>query len=333
MTSKPLAWQLIGGLMLVLAAAFFMLAPAFASNNQPRVALSALETVETDAPLILLGQIITIDSAPENLKSRLAGIKIGRAAQAGHTRNISRDYILLRLRQSGFDPAHFDIRLPSKIQVRRSAVKITREEMEMMVRDHLIAASPSSDARVNITAVRIKKDVLLPKGTISHEVHVPHQSAPSRLLPVTLAFAVDGRFERKVSALVGLEVIQNVVVSRKPIPRLKIITPDDVMLRPMNVVARGDAVIRAVEDVIGRRARRAIGMNATLHAGLVEWPPVVKKGDRVLIIAESGNLRITTMGEVKSTGKVGEQVRVVNLDSKKTVMAQVLDGRTVRVAF
>nr|MDJ0884649.1 flagellar basal body P-ring formation chaperone FlgA [Desulfobacterales bacterium] len=192
---------------------------------------------------------------------------------------------------------------------------------------------PSNEAQVNITAVRIKNDILLPKGKISHEVHVQHQSAPSRLLPVTLVFAVDGRFERKVAALVGLEVIQNVVVSRKPIPRLKIITPDDVLLRPMNVVGRRDDVIRAVEDVIGKRARRAIGMNRELHAGMVEWPPVVKKGDRVMIVAESGNLRITTMGEVKSTGKVGEQVRVVNLDSKKTVMAQVLDGRTVRVAF
>ncbi len=333
MTSRPLAWELISALVAIFMVVFGTMPPAYASNNTPRVALSALESVETDAPHILLGQIITIDSAPENLKTRLAGIKIGRAAQAGQARNISRDYILLRLRQSGFDPAHFDIRLPIRIQVRRSAVKITREEMEMMVRDHLMASPPSSDAQINITTVRIKNDILLPNGKISHEVHIPHQSAPSRLLPVALVFAVDGRFERKVTALVGLEVIEHIVVSRKPIPRLKIITPDDVMLRPMNVVGRGDAIIRAVEDVVGKRARRAIGMNMELHAGLVEWPPVVKKGDRVLIVAESGNLRITTMGEVKSTGKVGEQVRVVNLDSKKTVMAQVLDGRTVRVAF
>ncbi len=333
MVSKPLAGQVIVGLVALLSAMLIMITPAYASNGAPRVALSALETVESDTPHILLGQIIKIDSAPENLKARLSEIKIGRAAQAGQARHISREYILLRLRQSGFDPAHFDIRLPSKIQVRRSAVKITREEMEMMIRDHLLATPPSNEAQVNITAVRIKNDILLPKGKISHEVHVQHQSAPSRLLPVTLVFAVDGRFERKVAALVGLEVIQNVVVSRKPIPRLKIITPDDVLLRPMNVVGRRDDVIRAVEDVIGKRARRAIGMNRELHAGMVEWPPVVKKGDRVMIVAESGNLRITTMGEVKSTGKVGEQVRVVNLDSKKTVMAQVLDGRTVRVAF
>jgi flagella basal body P-ring formation protein FlgA len=44
-------------------------------------------------------------------------------------------------------------------------------------------------------------------------------------------------------------------------------------------------------------------------------------------------LRITALGEVRGTGKVGEQVRVVNLDSKKNITAQVVDHRTVRVVF
>ena len=52
-----------------------------------------------------------------------------------------------------------------------------------------------------------------------------------------------------------------------------------------------------------------------------------------MIVAESGNLRITALGEVRSTGKVGQQVRVLNMDSQKTIMAQVVDGRTVRVTF
>ena len=321
---------LVAGLLVAL---IMLVSPASASNTSPRVTLHAAERVETNSAEIYLGQIAAIVTSSDDMKSRLAAIRIGRAAPAGQARNISRDYILLRLRQSGIDHKGFDLRLPAKIEVRRSAIRITREEMEMMIRDHFQASPPSNEAQVNIKAVRIKNDILLPDGKISHEIEVSRQNAPSRMLPVAIVFKVDGRMERKVPALVSLEILQSVVVSRRPIPRLKIITPEDVMLRQANVVGRGAQVMRSIDEVVGKRARRAISMNTELHAGLVEWPPVVKKGDRVLIVAESGHLRITTTGEVKTTGKIGQQVRVLNLDSQKTIMAQVVDSHTVRVSF
>ena len=305
---------------------------AAGSTSSP-VVMTAKEMTEIDSPRILLGQIVKIDADTSEMADRLARIEIGRAPQAGQTRGISRDYILLRLRQSGIDPGPLDLRLPAKIRVRRSAVIITREEMEMMVRDHLMATASSDETEVSITAVRIKDDVLLPKGKIQHEVQRQHQSAPSRMQPVSIVFKVDGRFVRKVSALVSLEIMQNVVVTRKPIPRFKVIAAQDVMMRQVNVASMADTVIRSIESVVGKRARRAIGMHAAMHSNMVEWPPVVKKGDRVTIIAESGNLRITALGEVRGAGKVGEQVRVVNLDSKKNITAQVVDHRTVRVVF
>lgn len=308
-------------------------APGAPASTSSPVVLIAKEMIEIDSPRIRMGQIVAIDATTPEMADRLARIEIGRAPLAGQTRGISREYILLRLRQSGIDPSTLDLRLPTKIRVRRSAVRITREEMEMMVRDHLMATVSSDEAQINITAVRIKDDVLLPKGEIHHEVQRQHQSAPSRMLPVSIVFKVDGRFVRKVSALVSLEIMQNVVVSRKPIPRFKVITAQDVMMRQVNVASMADTVIRSIESVVGKRARRAIGMHDAMHTNMVEWPPVVQKGDRVTIIAESGNLRITALGEVRSTGKVGQQVRVVNLDSKKNITAQVVDQRTVRVVF
>ena len=118
-------WSWICGILVGGLVGLMMMPPVYASPAAQRPGLSAVDTIETDASEILLGQIVTIDSAPAELKARLAGIRIGRAAPAGQARKISRDYILLRLRQSGFDPARFDIRLPSKITVRRTAVIFT----------------------------------------------------------------------------------------------------------------------------------------------------------------------------------------------------------------
>ena len=81
------------------------------------------------------------------------------------------------------------------------------------------------------------------------------------------------------------------------------------------------------------RARRTIYGNTVLREDLVEMPPLVKRGDLVTILAEVGTLRITALGEVKATGRRGERISVVNLDSRKRLFARVIDARTVKVDF
>jgi flagellar basal body P-ring formation protein FlgA len=62
-------------------------------------------------------------------------------------------------------------------------------------------------------------------------------------------------------------------------------------------------------------------------------PPMVKRNDRVSIVAESGSLRITAMGEVRESASRGERVKVVNLGSNKEIFARVVDPKTVQVEF
>jgi flagella basal body P-ring formation protein FlgA len=105
------------------------------------------------------------------------------------------------------------------------------------------------------------------------------------------------------------------------------------MMQTMDVSRLPADTVFAYEDIAGQRARRSIGPQRALRKDQFEFPPAVKRGDRVIIVAESSGLRITTIGEVQDTGRIGERVRVVNLDSNKTLYARVLDARTVRVQY
>jgi flagellar basal body P-ring formation protein FlgA len=44
-------------------------------------------------------------------------------------------------------------------------------------------------------------------------------------------------------------------------------------------------------------------------------------------------LKITPLGQVKKKGRLGERMPVVNMDSKKTLYARVIDSDTVKVDF
>ena len=91
--------------------------------------------------------------------------------------------------------------------------------------------------------------------------------------------------------------------------------------------------ITSIDEVLGKRTKRTITASSFLTTACIELPPLVKRGDVVLIIAESEGLRITALGEVRKSGCRGEKIRVLNLDSKKAVYARVVDADTVIVDY
>jgi flagella basal body P-ring formation protein FlgA len=123
------------------------------------------------------------------------------------------------------------------------------------------------------------------------------------------------------------------VVTRKPLGRHKPITEDDIEMQTLDLSNLPANVLTDREAVIGKRTKRAVGAQTPLRADSIELPPLVKRGDLVVIIAESENLKITTLGQVKKKGRRGERIPVVNLDSKKVLQARVVDANTVKVDF
>jgi flagella basal body P-ring formation protein FlgA len=124
-----------------------------------------------------------------------------------------------------------------------------------------------------------------------------------------------------------------VVVSKKPLRKHKPLDEDDIELRKMDLADLPSNVITDPQAVLGKRTRRAIGSKTILRTDLIELPPIVKRGDIVVIVAESNGIRITALGKAKSKGRLGERIPVENFDSKKVLYARVVDSRTVEIEF
>ena len=111
------------------------------------------------------------------------------------------------------------------------------------------------------------------------------------------------------------------------------ITENDIHLKKMDLSKMKPNAITTLDGVLGKRTKRAIKTDEVLRTDQIELPPLVRRGDVVSIIAESNGLRITALGEVRKKGCRGERIKVLNLDSKKCIYANVLDSNTVRVDF
>ncbi len=286
---------------------------------------------EIDEDNILLGKIATINGKDVSLTKRLGSIVIGKAPLAGQSRRINEDYINIRLKQNRIDLSLIDLQGPKIIEVFRGSIEIPKKSIQRLVLDCIYQKIPWEKKRVKVKNIRVDRDVTLPKGKITFSIIPPRNTNYVGTIPFSVVFNVNGRFSKKVWATATIEVLTEVVITKRPIKRYQLITENDICLKKENLTRLPSSIITNIEEVLGKRTKRKINANEILRPDFIELPPLVKRGDVVSIVAESDFLRITALGEVKGKGRKGDRVRVMNLDSKKNIYAHVLDSNTVKV--
>jgi flagella basal body P-ring formation protein FlgA len=214
-----------------------------------------------------------------------------------------------------------------------ASIEITPKMIEDIAVDFLNAKIPWEKNRVKIKLVQISSGLVLPNRPYSYKVVPPNKTSYLGTVPLGIVFDVYGQSSKKVWATAKIAVETDAIVVQKPLNRNQTIEKDDVNIVLMDMADLPSNFISRLEDVVGRRALRAMNPKEIFRTDIVELPPMVKRNDRVSIVAESESLRITAAGEVKESGGRGDRVKVVNLNSNKEIFARVLDPKTVRVEF
>lgn len=320
-------------LILCLSLFFFILEISANLSAAGLTSIRVLKKAEIEDDKMLLGKIAMIKGEDSELVQKLRAIVVGSAPLPGKSRRIDEHYIKIRLKQNGVDLSRIILEVPEKNEISRGFIEISRERIEKIAMDFIYKKIPYERNRARVKEIRINRSVVLPKGSVTCKVVSPPNMDFFGLIPLSISFNVNGRFQKKVSVTVDIEVLTEVVVTKRPIGRYKMITEDDICLQKRDMSNLSSNIITNSEDVLGKRAKRTINAKTVLRADLVEFPFLVRRGDIVSIIAESDSLRITALGEVKEKGRKGQRIRVVNLDSKKGIYARVLDSNTVVVNF
>jgi flagella basal body P-ring formation protein FlgA len=321
------------------ATLFFMLTVAFILGSTAELLATPLATirvrdrVEIDGDEVLLGQIAEIQGSDLQLIRHLEGIVIGNAPLPGKLRQYDESYLKMRLKQYHIDLAGVILEVPEHIEVLRSCIKIEKQKIEEIISNFLIQNISQKNKNLRIKEIQVPEEVLLSKGQISYKVTAADNQPLRGKCSIAVEFSINGYDQKKIWASATIQVLGPVVVTRKPLGRYKPIGGDDIQLKTMDLSDLPDDVITDTEEVLGKRTKRAIGAQVPLRADTVELPPLVKRGDLVVIVAESKGLKITTRGQVKKKGRLGEQIPVVNLDSNKVLYARVIDANTVKVDF
>ena len=319
---------------LILCLSLFLTGMSPGFSEAGLIHIRGLEKADVDSDIIYLGQISRIRGDDQALVKRLKKIVIASAPLPGKRRHLNENYIRLRLKQNKIDLSQIRLETPTGIEVIRGFVEITVTDIKKAVSQYIFANVPWDKEKIKIGNIRVSDKVILPKGKISYGVEPLKNTDFKGSVPFPIIFKVNGKFKKRILVTADIAVLAEVVVAKRPLKRHRRITEDDVEIREKNLAGLPSNIILEYENVLGKRAKRNIGANTVLRSDLIEFPPLVKRGDVVLIVAESGGLRITALGMVKQReGRRGERIRVENIDSKRSIYGRVLDAKTVQVDF
>lgn len=133
---------------------------------------------------------------------------------------------------------------------------------------------------------------------------------------------------------VQIEVYGEVLVLSEPLPRGTLLQPAQLRLERHDVgrlVSGG--YLADPEAARGMVLRRALQAGTVLTPQMVEPPRLVERGQRVLLLADTGSVAVRVEAEAMGDGALGERVRVRNLSSQKIVEGQVVSHGVVGVSM
>jgi len=209
---------------------------------------------------------------------------------------------------------------------------ITQQEMEQILDDYLTDKSmllPNVDLRFK--SINLPGAYEVPAGRITHQV-IPAKPGVIGSRRMTLMTRVDGQIISNQSIRVDLEALAEIAVSTGSIRRGEILDAGSFELRYQDITKLKEPIF-TVEDIIGKRLKRSVRLGEPLQKNQVEFPPVIKRGERVVIQVQSLGLMLSAAGEAKQDGSTGETIRVMNSNSHKEVLCHVVAPGLVKVEF
>lgn len=305
----------------------------FTAHGEASVVVELSPEAVVSGKYIYLSEIAQVQGPGTGTASALGEMNVGPTPRPGEAVVVSRNRVVHVLRLGGVPVEDLELRGAPETVVRSPSQTVPVETVHQIVEEHILAHMPWEAKDVSIEQVRGARELVLPAGDVVHEVKPQPGCDYLGLTSFQVVTTTDGGEAVHQWVKADIRVTSPAVVARHPIPRLTEIGAADVKVEQRNLSSLSSDTVTSVDNVVGKRSRRAIGAGEPIRLGQVEVAPVVRRGDLVILKVESEHFMVTAKGKVLENGRPGEVIRAENIASRKEVYGKVLDGRTLLVDF
>jgi flagella basal body P-ring formation protein FlgA len=297
-----------------------------AKNSNLRIYLPREVAVKnTD---LLLGKV-SIIRGKESLVVKANNIAIGRVSAESQTVIIDRSTVLSRLASNGIPSSKIVFTGAEQTKVTRKQRIVTGRELVTLA-DSFLRSNPPDGSVCQWNVIRTPQDMVIPE--MDEEVRftprlIRNNTTNHVKVQVTVLCGDKKMGTRDVLLAVKYNCRQ--AVTTKDIPRGTTFSPENVKIE---MTLSNHPEPADWKSPYGLLAKRPLPANTVLQpyaTGSGESPLVVKRNQRVVIRIEQPGFVITAAGMVLEDGRVGEHIRVRNVDSQRIILARINDDASV----
>ena len=186
---------------------------------------------------------------------------------------------------------------------------------------------------VSVSRQKVMGNGPVPACKVTFQLFHKDQRRLEGQVGITALVRVDGIEARKVRISGWVDVFDSVVCVSRNVKRGEILQEDDLYLSRKNISRLPSTILTEKGKAIGLMVKHQIRAETPLKEWMLVRAPIVKRGDMVTILAESGGLRVSVPGKILEKGYKGQLVQVQNTMSRKKIYAKVINDATVRVDF
>jgi len=285
---------------------------------------------QVDGNNIYLKDVAEITAPPE-LKEKMGAISLGVSPRPGKEKEIAARRLITMVQSAKVMPVDVKMKVPESIRIERAFQSISEETLQQLYERSIRGELDGADVKVH--PVKVSGTNQFPKGTLTLSVSKCAKQELMGIVNLRVQVQVNGESCGRLTLSGGVDRFMPVVCVSREVKHHAVLVEQDLTLKNVNISTLSGELITDITSAVGKQTIMSLKPGTCLRSGLLTLPPLVKKGDRVKILASSGKLSVSTMGIAKGSGRRGEQIQVENTVSNKTVVGRVTGEATVEVIF
>lgn len=130
---------------------------------------------------------------------------------------------------------------------------------------------------------------------------------------------------------VTISIYKNVLVTSRTLQKGDVLTKADVKLAKHDIGNLSYGYFESKKSGIGMKIKRRAQADTVLTPSMLKKQQVIKRGQKVAIMAQTGRMQVRMMGEALNNGAVGDRIKVMNIKSRQKLEGIITSSAEVKV--
>lgn len=147
----------------------------------------------------------------------------------------------------------------------------------------------------------------------------------------TVGIKCTGKKPWSIHVPLTISLYGKVLVSSHQLQKGSVLTAADLKLARFNLANLSFGYYEDLKSGIGMKLKRRVSAGAVLTPAMLKKPQKIARGQKVTIMAQSGNMLVRMKGKALSSGAIGDRIKVINIKSRKKLEGVITLNGEVKV--